>query len=83
MTEKTETLEKVSQRIVLEWADQYQVIEAGPATLARLAAVVLSALRNERERCAKLLEARAAELQAEWDAPPSTPRLRVHDYHCR
>lgn len=28
-------------------------------------------IRNERERAAKMLESRANELQAEWDAPPS------------
>lgn len=64
----TETQEEIADRIAREHIGTASYHDAARRLLRD---DVLSALRHERERCAKVLESRADELQAEWDAPPS------------
>lgn len=67
-----ETLEQIAERITLKVAkicgcNWTQCTNTREDTKA----AILSALRGERDRCARILSGRADELQSEWDAPPS------------
>ena len=70
---KQETsIEEIAARVTVEIAKICGCSwESCTTTRNATKAAIVEALRNEREACAKVLEARADELQAEWDAPPS------------
>lgn len=51
-----ETRTEIAKRIVTEWADAYQVDQAGPGTKARLIVTIEAALKERDERAAKIID---------------------------
>lgn len=61
----TESNKEVAERISAEYGSEFELDRRD------LTNAILAALDARDERAAKILEARADELQAEWDAPPN------------
>lgn len=66
----TESNKEVAERIVRDHFQTPADAQLMPSQI-RLQAFIQVALDARDERAAKILEARADELQAEWDAPPN------------